>query len=129
MTIGCICSIYQQQQKQRLATEQPLPGQAGTGRQPSTVRGSTDRPFQYKSLDGFARPAKLGRTPCRANSLRPSTSVGVKKVRWVIPGEAWRGPRDQMVYVLIREQAVQHHDEGVQARHLQTECIHLLSLG
>ncbi len=46
----------------------------------------------------------------------------------MLPGKAWRGPRDEMVYVLIGEQAVQHHDEGVQAHHLQTEYIHTLSL-
>ncbi len=46
---------------------------------------------------------------------------GSEKGHVVLPGEAWRGPRDQMVNVLIGEQTVQHHDEGVQARHLQTE--------
>jgi hypothetical protein len=45
--------------------------------------GSTDRPSQYKShKPGYAPPAKLGRTLCRAGSLRPSTSVGIKKVTW-----------------------------------------------
>ncbi len=103
------------------------PARAGscTGRQPSW-HASTDRRSSTNHTCRLRSSSKAGQDAVQGQLSTAFNLSGSEKGHVVLPGEAWRGPRDQMVYVLIGEQAVQHHDEGVQARHLQTEWIHLL---
>ncbi len=37
------------------------------------------------------------------------------------PGQAWRGPCDKVVHILLGEEAVEDHNEGAHADHLYAE--------